>query len=207
MRSGLSPALLSIAASLPLGLASLLLCCDRSLVSLDSSPFMADLGFSPPFHEGMSHTTPVKLFRANGFLPHLRQGAPDRSRARRPALIAPWLALGPSLCEAPTPLGLLAWWRCGRSCHLLCRKISLRGSRMMVPSVSDGSLPTILVSFLDQACRVVLVCRFPHSFVLDFSWCLPASLLCASLSHRHWNFRLHLFHLVTVLMRTQKYYH
>lgn len=42
-------------------------------------------------------TTPVKLLSWNGLRSHLRHGAPVRSRARRPALIAPWLALGPSL--------------------------------------------------------------------------------------------------------------
>lgn len=44
-----------------------------------------------------SQTTPVKLLRVKPPLAHLRQGAPDLSRARRPALMAPWLALGPSL--------------------------------------------------------------------------------------------------------------
>lgn len=46
---------------------------------------------------GISQTTPVKLFMVKPPLLHLRQGLPDLSRARRPALIAPWLALGPSL--------------------------------------------------------------------------------------------------------------
>lgn len=101
--SGLSPELL-MAMSLPLGLASLLLCCEVSFASLDSSPFRARLGLSPPLHEGISHTTPVKLFNVNGFLSHLRQALPDRSRARRPALMAPWLALGPNLCAALIPL-------------------------------------------------------------------------------------------------------
>ena len=108
--SGLSPVLLS---SLPFGLASLLLCWETPFASLEPSPVDAELAFSPPLHEGSSQTVPVKLFSVNGFLFHLRQGVPDRSRARRPALIAPWLALGPSLCETPTPLvttGLVALW-------------------------------------------------------------------------------------------------
>lgn len=42
-------------------------------------------------------TTPVKLFSWNGLRSHLRHGVPLRSSARRPALMAPWLALGPSL--------------------------------------------------------------------------------------------------------------
>lgn len=36
-----------------------------------------------------SQTTPVKLLSWNGFRSQRRQGAPLRSRARRPALIAP----------------------------------------------------------------------------------------------------------------------
>jgi hypothetical protein len=54
---------------------------------------------------GISQTTPVKLFSLKPPFCHLRHGLPDRSRARRPALIAPWLALGPSLWAD----GLAAW--------------------------------------------------------------------------------------------------
>lgn len=55
---------------------------------------------------GTPHRTPVKLFSWNGLRSHFRQGLPVRSRARRPALIAPWLAFGPSLCEPPpVPVG------------------------------------------------------------------------------------------------------
>lgn len=46
---------------------------------------------------GTSQVTPVKLLSWNDLRSHLRHGLPDRSRALRPALIAPWLALGPSL--------------------------------------------------------------------------------------------------------------
>lgn len=55
---------------------------------------------------GISQMTPVKLFIRKPPRDHLRQGLPDRSRARRPALMAPWLALGPSLCAAPAPFAL-----------------------------------------------------------------------------------------------------
>jgi hypothetical protein len=49
------------------------------------------------FHEGTSHTTPVKLRNLKPFFSHLRHlNLPVRSRARRPALMAPWFALGPS---------------------------------------------------------------------------------------------------------------
>lgn len=47
---------------------------------------------------GTSHMMPVKLFNWKDLRCHLRHGAPVRSRARRPALMAPWLAFGPSLC-------------------------------------------------------------------------------------------------------------
>lgn len=51
---------------------------------------------------GSCQRIPVKLFNWNGLRSHLRHGAPVRSSARRPALIAPVLALGPSLWPAPT---------------------------------------------------------------------------------------------------------
>jgi hypothetical protein len=94
--SAASPALLSMAVSLSLGLTSLLLCIEMSLVSLESSPLRRK-SFSEPFHDGRSQDTPVKLFTLNVFRAHLRHGFPDLSKARRPALIAPWLAFGPSL--------------------------------------------------------------------------------------------------------------
>lgn len=47
--------------------------------------------------EGISQTTPVKVLRWKPDLAHLLHGLPVLSRARSPALIAPWLALGPSL--------------------------------------------------------------------------------------------------------------
>lgn len=40
---------------------------------------------------------PVNDLMENPPRAHLRQGAPERSSARRPAFMAPWLALGPSL--------------------------------------------------------------------------------------------------------------
>lgn len=53
---------------------------------------------------GISQTTPVKLLSLKPPLAHLRQGLPDRSRARRPALMAPWFALGPSLWADGRPV-------------------------------------------------------------------------------------------------------
>ena len=49
---------------------------------------------------GTCQTTPVKLFSWKGLRSHLRHGFPVRSRARKPALMAPRLAFGPSLCVA-----------------------------------------------------------------------------------------------------------
>lgn len=46
---------------------------------------------------GKSHAMPVKLLSWSGFRSHLRHGAPERSRTRELELIAPWLALGPTL--------------------------------------------------------------------------------------------------------------
>jgi hypothetical protein len=45
-------------------------------------------------HVGASQAMPVKLLTRKGEKVHLRQGLPVRSRARRLALIAPWLAFG-----------------------------------------------------------------------------------------------------------------
>lgn len=71
-----------------------------SLASAFSSVFLG-LGAR---QVGICQTTPVKLFSWKGLRSHLRQGVPVRSRARRPALMAPWLALGPSLCAVGTTL-------------------------------------------------------------------------------------------------------
>jgi hypothetical protein len=67
-------------------------------------------------HRGISQTTPVKLLSVKPPFCHLRHGLPERSSARRPALIAPWLALGPSLWAAwdprppsTVPSSLLKW--------------------------------------------------------------------------------------------------
>ena len=50
------------------------------------------------FHDGMPHIAPVKDFNCIGLRSQRRQGLPERSRARRPALMAPVFAFGPSLC-------------------------------------------------------------------------------------------------------------
>ena len=77
-----------------------------SLLLLSADPVESGLTLSGrdlggAVQRGTSHKTPVKLFNLKPPLAHLRQGLPDRSRARRPALIAPWFALGPSLWYAP----------------------------------------------------------------------------------------------------------
>lgn len=71
-------------------------------VSLVSPSTLGGLGVR---QLGSCQRIPVKLFNWNGFRCHLRHGAPVRSSARRPALIAPVLALGPSLWPAPPTLG------------------------------------------------------------------------------------------------------
>lgn len=54
------------------------------------------------FQDGSCQRMPVKLFSRSGCFSHLRQGDPVRSRARRPAFIAPVLAFGPNRCAAAT---------------------------------------------------------------------------------------------------------
>lgn len=54
------------------------------------------LGLGGAVQRLISHSTPVNVLIWKPPLFHLRQGLPVRSRARRPALMAPWFALGPS---------------------------------------------------------------------------------------------------------------
>jgi hypothetical protein len=75
-----------------LSLFSLLLSPDAESPEVPSA-----LIFGGAVQRGISQTTPVKLLSVKLPFCHLRHGLPDRSRARRPALIAPWLAFGPSL--------------------------------------------------------------------------------------------------------------
>lgn len=97
---------LCISISAPLLLASLLTWLLSSLFSLlllsaemgvESSADDSGLSLGGAVQRGISQTTPVKLFNTKLPLVHFLQGLPDRSRARRPALMAPWFALGPSL--------------------------------------------------------------------------------------------------------------
>jgi len=78
-----------------LSLFSLLLSPDAESPEVPSA-----LIFGGAVQRGISQTTPVKLLSVKLPFCHLRQGLPERSSARRPALIAPWLALGPSLWAA-----------------------------------------------------------------------------------------------------------
>lgn len=59
------------------------------------------LGLGGATQRWISHSTPVKVLSRKFPLFHLRHGLPVRSRARRPALMAPWLALGPRRCALP----------------------------------------------------------------------------------------------------------
>ncbi len=101
--------MLCISMSPPLLLLSLLVW-PFSLFSLvlpsaetDVEPSVADTGFGlgGALQREISQTTPVKVFSLNPPLAHLRHGFPERSSARRPALMAPWFALGPSLWDGP----------------------------------------------------------------------------------------------------------
>jgi len=55
----------------------------------DPSELPSTLIFGGAFHRGISQTTPVKLLSLKLPFCHLRHGLPVRSRARRPALMAP----------------------------------------------------------------------------------------------------------------------
>lgn len=66
-------------------------------------------GLGGAVQRGISQTTPVKVLRVKPPLAHRRQGLPLRSRARRPALMAPWLALGPSLCAPAARFAAFVW--------------------------------------------------------------------------------------------------
>lgn len=89
--------LLALGPSRPFSLFSLPL-----LLSTEGAPesSLPDSGvfFGGAVHRGTSQTTPVKLLSVKPPRAHLRHGLPDLSSARRPALMAPWFALGPSLC-------------------------------------------------------------------------------------------------------------
>src|SRR5690349_4050628 len=76
------------------------------LPDAEPSDWPLTVTFGGARQRGMSQLVPVKLLMLKPPFCHLRQGAPERSRARSPALIAPWLALGPSLCAAAAPAPL-----------------------------------------------------------------------------------------------------
>lgn len=62
-----------------------------------SSPPVSGLDLGGADQRGTPQTTPVKLLSVKPPFCHFRHGVPDLSSARKPALIAPWFALGPSL--------------------------------------------------------------------------------------------------------------
>ena len=74
--------------------------------AVPSAPASSGFGLGGAVHRGISQMVPVKLLSVKPPLAHFRHGLPDRSRARRPALIAPWLALGPRRWPAPRPPAL-----------------------------------------------------------------------------------------------------
>ncbi len=97
--------LLALLPSWPFSLFSLLLLLSAADGAPDSPLLDSGSFFGGAVHLGTSQTTPVKLLSLKPPRAHLRQGLPLLSSARRPALIAPWFALGPSLCA---PEGRLA---------------------------------------------------------------------------------------------------
>lgn len=83
------------------------------LTSLELSLFTSPLASMPlarvgAFQECRAQVAPVKDLSWRPFFSQRLQGLPERSRARSPALIAPVLALGPSLCAAALPAALAA---------------------------------------------------------------------------------------------------
>jgi hypothetical protein len=68
--------------------------------SLLTSPLNDELSLSGAAQDPTVHATPDMLLSCMPLRSHRRHGLPVLSSARRPALIAPVLALGPSLCVA-----------------------------------------------------------------------------------------------------------
>jgi len=66
-------------------------------LSLLTSPLNVELARSGADQEPRDHDMPVKDLSWKPLRSHLRQGLPERSRARRPAFMAPVFAFGPSL--------------------------------------------------------------------------------------------------------------
>lgn len=66
-------------------------------LSLLTSPLKVEASLCGVAQDPTAHETPVKLLSEKPFRSHLRHGLPVLSRARKPALIAPVLAFGPSL--------------------------------------------------------------------------------------------------------------
>ena len=76
-------------ASLPLGLLLPLTRFSSFELGVPEESLSLTTAFLGARHEGRSQTTPVKLLTKKPLFSHLRQGVPVRSRARRPALMAP----------------------------------------------------------------------------------------------------------------------
>lgn len=67
-------------------------------LSLLTSPAKLESSLTGADQDPRLHVTPVILLSEKPLRSHLLQGLPDLSKARRPALMTPVLALGPSLC-------------------------------------------------------------------------------------------------------------
>lgn len=126
-----SPALVSLS---PLSRAAALVSSDSGLVNLWLC------------QAGSCQRTPVKLLRRRGCRSHLRQGAPVRSKARSPALMAPVLALGPSRWVAgnlpvSTPSSL-------QSCVSFYFFLAIQWASLTVVAFSSGQVCPLLVHWV-----------------------------------------------------------
>lgn len=127
----------------------------------------------------------MKVFTQNPLLAHFRQGLPVRSRARSPALIAPWFAFGPSLCVATVPVPGMALMVVGLpSAPPLSLRVSVRTAghlnhieRGTDPTKTDLQFLSLLWSRSALGLGAVV-----HAFA-EFSldprlWCRQTFLIC-----------------------------
>lgn len=118
-----SPALLLLPALFPscaFSLFSLPLLLSADGAAVESSAPGSGCFLGGAVQRGISHCTPVNVLSLKLPRAHLRHGLPDLSSARRPALIAPWFALGPSLW-APAALAADEWSMVPSSLQVGCQ--------------------------------------------------------------------------------------
>lgn len=99
--TALLPFIVSVPGAVKVGFVSLSPLSRAVVVTVLPSAF-SNFARACVFHDGSCQRIPVKDLKRSGCFSHLRQGAPVRSKARRPALMAPVLAFGPSRWAAAT---------------------------------------------------------------------------------------------------------